>query len=105
MLRSDPDQKLKVDEQDSINLKSTLTSPNTIIEIPTKAYIDSLHDENQRNRRDLALAFYNEEVDLVKNNQDKDLIDKKITNLDSITVNRNPSLDKELSKKNTSMMN
>ena len=49
LLRLDPDEKLK---QDSINLNSTLTSPKTIIELPTKSYVDSLH-ESSRNRRDL----------------------------------------------------
>ena len=36
---------------------------------------------------------------MVKNNQDNDLNDENLTNLDSITVNRNPSLDNELAKK------
>ena len=99
LLRLDPDEKLKLNEQDSIIPNSILTSPKTIIEIPTKVYIDSLHDENERNRRNFRLAFYNEEVDLVKSNQDNDLNDKKLTNLDSITVNRNPNLDNELSNK------
>ena len=39
LLRLDPDEKLKLDEQDSIFLNSTLTSPKTIIEIPTKNYV------------------------------------------------------------------
>ena len=32
LLRLDPDEKLKLDEEDSIVLNSTLTTPNTIIE-------------------------------------------------------------------------
>ena len=36
---------------------------------------------------------------MVKNNQDNDLNDNKLTNLDSITVNRNPTSDKEVSNK------
>ena len=51
----------------------------------------------------MGLSFYNEEVDLVENNQDNDFNDKKLTNLDSIKANGNPSLDKELAKKNMSM--
>ena len=51
LLRLDPDEKLKLDEQDSIVLNSSLTLPNTIIEIPTNFYVDSLH-ESSRNRRD-----------------------------------------------------
>ena len=35
----------------------------------------------------------------MKNNQDNDLNDKKLTNLDSITVNKNPSSDNEVSNK------
>ena len=100
MLILDPDGKLNLDEQGSIVLNSTLTSPKTIIELPTKTYIDSLHDQNERNRRDIGLLFHDEEVDLVKNNQDKDFNDIKFTNLDSGTVNTDPSSDNELSGKN-----
>ena len=64
-------------------------------QVITKAYVDQFRQENERNRRDTGLSFYNEEVDLVKNNQDNNLKDKKITNLDSITVNRNPISDNE----------
>ena len=45
------------------------------------------------------MGFYNEEVDLVKNNQDNDLNDNKLKNIDSITVNRKPSSDNELASK------
>ena len=99
LIKLDPDEKLDLDNQDSISLNSTLTSPKTKIEIPTKAYIDSLHEENERSRRDLGIDFYEESSDLTKNNQDNDFNDKKLTNLDSVTVNRNPSLDNELSNK------
>ena len=57
LLRLDPDEKLNLHEQNSIFLNSTLTSPKTIIELPTKSYIDSLHEENERNRRDLGIDF------------------------------------------------
>ena len=46
--------------------------------------------------RDLGLFFYNEEVDLVKNNQDNDFNDNKLTNIDSTTVNINPISDDEV---------
>ena len=36
---------------------------------------------------------------MVKNNQDNDLNDNKLTNVDSITVNRNPTSDNELLNK------
>ena len=68
-------------------------------EVITKAYVDQFHDDNERNRRDGGLSFYNEEVDLVKNNQDNTLNDNKLTNLDSITVTRNPTSDNEVSNK------
>ena len=40
LLRLDPNGKLKIKEQISIILKSTLTLPKTIVEIPTKSYVD-----------------------------------------------------------------
>ena len=67
-------------------------------EVITKVYVDQFHQENERSRRDVGFNFYNESSDLVKNNQDNDLNDKKLTNLDSITINRNPTLDNEVSK-------
>ena len=47
----------------------------------------------------MGLSFYNEELDLLENNQGNDFNDNKLTNLDCITVNRNPSLDNELANK------
>ena len=95
LLRLDPNEQLDLDNQDSIILNSSLTSLKKIIELPTKAYINSLHEENERSRRD----FYDESSNLVKNNQDNDFNDKKLTNIDSITINRNPSSDNEVSNK------
>ena len=45
------------------------------------------------------MSFYDDSSDLVKNNQDNDLNDNKLTNLDSVQVNRNPTLDNEVSNK------
>ena len=89
LLTLDPNEMLKLDEQDSIILKSTSTSPKTKIELPTKSYVDSLHEIN-RNRRDLSSVF---------NDQDIEFDNNKLTNLDSITVNRDPSSDNELANK------
>ena len=50
-LRLGPKEKLKLDEQDFVIPKPILTSPKTILELPTKSYVDSLH-ENCGNRRD-----------------------------------------------------
>ena len=99
LLRLDPNEFLDLDNEDSIILNSTLTSPKKILEIPTKAFIDSLHEENERSRRDLGKDFHDESSDLVRNNQDNDFNDKKKTNIDSITSNRNPSSDNEVTNK------
>ena len=69
LLRLHRDEKLKLDVQDSILLDSILIPPNTIIELPTKSYVDSLHGENERSRRDLGLDFYDESSTLVRFNQ------------------------------------
>ena len=89
MLRLDPNEKLKLDEQDCIVLISTLTSPKTMIELPTKSYVDSLH-ESSRNGRDLSSVFNDHYNEFDKN---------KLNNLDTVVVNRNPILDNELSNK------
>ena len=85
----------------SITLNTQAVNDNQVI---TKAYVDQFHQENERSRRDYGLDFYDEASDLVKNNQDNDLNDKKLRNLDSITVNRNPSSDNEVAKKNILMI-
>ena len=89
MLRLDPDEELNLDEQNSITLKSFLTSPQTIIELPTKNYVDGIHEIN-RNRRYLSCMFIDQDNEFDKN---------KLTNLDNITVNRNPNSDNELANK------
>ena len=76
----------------SITLNKQAENDNEVI---TKSYVDQFHQENERSRRDVGLDFYNESTDLVKNN----LNDNKLTNLDSILVNRNPSSDYELANK------
>ena len=53
------------------------------------SYFDNLHEIN-RNRRDLSSVFID---------QDNEFDNNKLTNLDSVTVNRNPNLDKELANK------
>ena len=52
LLRLDADEKLKPDGQDSLILNSTLTSPKTMREFPTKLYVDGLH-KSSRNRLDI----------------------------------------------------
>ena len=80
----------------SITLNKQAEKDNEVI---TKAYVDQFHQENERSRRDVGIDFYDESNDSVKNNQDNDLNDNKLTNMDSITVNRNPTSDNELSTK------
>ena len=89
LLRLDPDEKLNLDEQYSIVLNSYLTLPKTVIELPIKSYIGSLH-ESSRYRRDLSSVF---------NDQDNEFDNNKLTKLDSVTVKRNPNLDNELANK------
>ena len=85
---------------------STLNKPaENDNEVITKAYVDQFQNDNEKNRRDLGLSFYIEDVDLVKNNKDDDINDNKLTNKNSRTVNRNPTSDNELSTKKILMMN
>ena len=68
-------------------------------ELITKAYVDQFHQEIERSRRVLGFDFYNESSDLVEYNQDNTLNDMKLTNVDSIIVNGNPTSDNEVSNK------
>ena len=72
----------------SITLNTQAVNDNQVI---TKAYVDQFHQENERSRRDLGIKFYNESNDLVKNNQDNDFNDNKLTNINSITINTTPT--------------
>ena len=80
LLKLDPNGKVKLDEQDSIVLTSTLTSTKTIKELPTKSYVDSLHETN-RSRRDLSS---------VSNDHDKEFNINQLPNLDSVSVKKIP---------------
>ena len=93
--------------QDNDSGNYNLTNINTITlnkqaeidnEVITKAYVDQFHSDNERNRRDLGTDFYDESSGLVKN-KDIDFNDNNLTNINSITVNKNPSSDNELSNK------
>ena len=80
----------------SITLNKQAETGNEVI---TKSYVDQFHQEDERSRRDVGLSFYDESSDLVKNNQDNDLNGNKLTNLDSVTVNRIPTSNNELVNK------
>ena len=89
LLRLDPKSDIHFGKLDSLFVNSPITSPRTIIELPTRSYVDSLHEIN-RDRRDLSSVF---------NDQDNEFDNNKLTNLDSVIVNRNPNLDNELANK------
>ena len=80
----------------SITLKSQAVSDT---HVKAKAYVDRFHFYNEGNRRDLRLNFHNDSSDLVKKIQNYKFKDNNLTNLDSITVNRDPSSDNDLSTK------
>ena len=80
----------------SITLITQAVNDDQVI---TTAYVDQFHNHNERTRRNLGLDFYNESSDLVKNNQDNDPNDNKLTNSDSVVVNREPTLDNEVANK------
>ena len=86
----------KLSNINSITLNKQAENDNQVI---TKAYVDLFHQENERSRRDLGIDFYNESSDLVKNNQDNDFNDNKLTNINSITINNNPSDDNHVCNK------
>ena len=58
----------------SITLISQAVNNNQVI---TSGYVDQFQNDNERIRRDLGLNFYDKSNDLVKNNRDNDLNDKK----------------------------
>ena len=89
MLRLYSNKKLQLDEQEFEILNSILTTPKTTIEIPTKAYVDSL-SQNNKNKSDMSRMIG--ELDI-------DFDNFRLTNLCGITLNRNPLLDEEVSNK------
>ena len=62
--------------------------------------MDQFRQDNERSRSHLGIDFYDESIDLVKNIQEIDLNDNILTNIHSITVNTNPTLDTEVAHKN-----
>ena len=63
--RLDPDEKLRFDERGTILLNSTSTSPKTIIELPTKFYVDYKFDDSS----------------IIKNTTHVDFNDKNLNNV------------------------
>ena len=78
----------KLTNINSITLNNQPINDNEVV---TKSYVDQFHNDKERSRRDLGIDFYNESNILVKSNQDNNFNDNKLTNINSITVNNNPS--------------
>ena len=82
--------------QNSITLNTQAVNDNQLI---TKAYVDQIHQENERSRRHLGMDFFDESSNLIRNNQDNDYNDKKPTKKDSTIIDRNPTSDNEIAVK------
>ena len=96
MLGLDPDEKLKLDDQDSISFNSILRSTETIIiEKPIKFIVDSI-SENDRKRTDFLSVCKDVDTEI-------DILKRII--LDSITVERDPTLIIKHRVKKILMMN
>ena len=93
LLKIDPYERLKLDEQGSISPKSSLNSPKAIPKVPPKAHVD-FSTGNDRNRRDLFSVF---------NNQDAEFDNHNTNNLYTNTINNLPPSDNELEKIKKSM--
>ena len=83
----DPKEELKINEQNSSVLNSTLTSPKTIIKHLPKIMLTAY------------LKLMEIDLSTVFNDRDKNFDKNNLTNLESISVNQNPILVEELSKK------
>ena len=83
LLRLDSNEKLNLDEQDSIILNSTLTSPKTRVEIPTKNYADYKFDHPS----------------IMKNAAPVDFLDKILHNVRFVKVNCMPAVGEHLTAK------
>ena len=83
----------------NINSNTPNTQAVNDNQVITKAYVDQFHQENERSRRGLGIDFYDESNDLVKNNQDNDFNDNKLTKINSITINNNPTDKNHVSNK------
>ena len=83
------------------NINSITSNTQEVVDnqVITKAYLDQFRQEKERSRRDLGLDFYDESSDIVKNNQDNDFNDNTLTNMYSITINKDPTDDNHVSNK------
>ena len=70
-------------KQDSISVNSTLTPPKTIIEIPTKNYVNKKFDDPK----------------IIKNTDPVDFNNKNLDNVHSIKINSFPTFEEQLTPK------
>ena len=84
-LRLDPNEKLNLNEQASILLNSTLTSPKTIIKLSTKFYVDNKFNEPS--------------IIIIKNTTHVDFNDENLDNVRFIEVNTFPAFPNHLTAK------
>ena len=66
LLRLDPDEMLKLEEQDSTILISTSTLPKTVIELPTKNYLNKNFIDPSIIRNTADADFKNKNLDNVR---------------------------------------
>ena len=66
LLKLDPDEKLKLDEQDSIVPNFSLTLPKTLIKLPTKSYVDEKFNDPSIIRNTTHVHFNDKYLDNVR---------------------------------------
>ena len=86
----------------SITLKTQAVNDS---QVNTKAYVELFHQENERTRRNLGTYSKKELNDLVKNFQENNFNNIKLTNLQSVISKRSLLINEEVSNKNMLMMN
>ena len=99
LVRNNQDIDFNIHNLTNINSITLKTQAADDIQVITQADVEQFHKDNETNKRDLGKYFYEESNVLVKNNQDKDFDDNKLTNKYSITINGHPTLDTEVSNK------
>ena len=75
LVRNNHDNDFHKFNQTNLNSNTLNTQAFNDNQVFTKSYVDQFHNDNERKRKDLGLLFFDEEVDLVNNNQDNDFND------------------------------
>ena len=100
LVRKNQDNDFNNNNLTNINSITLNTQAVNDIQVITKVYVYQFHQEKEQSRKDLCKDFHNDTSDLVKNNQNNDLNDNKLTNINSITINNNPTDYNHISNKN-----